>query len=62
VLLSFFGVPYVGVVDIFGLRCILDSVGFKVNVARGVANGVPSPLNIVLLVCGNFLAVFWSYS
>jgi hypothetical protein len=41
VLLLFFGVAYVGAVDVFGLRCILDSVRFKVRVECSVANGAP---------------------
>jgi hypothetical protein len=51
VLLSFYGVAYVGAVDVFGLRCIVESVRFKLRVARGVANGLPSQLSILFLVC-----------
>jgi hypothetical protein len=57
VLLSFFGVAYVGAVDVFGLRCIMDSVRFKVRFARGVAKGVPSRLSILFLVCSCWCVV-----
>jgi hypothetical protein len=67
VLLSFFGVSYVSAVNVFGLMFIVDSVIFKVRVACVVTSGVPLRLSVLflvcsLLVCGTFLAVFWSYS
>jgi hypothetical protein len=51
VLLSFFGVTYVGAVDVFGLSYIVDFGRFKVRVANHVANGAPSRLSILFLVC-----------
>jgi hypothetical protein len=44
-LLSFLGVAYVSAVDVFGLRCIVDCIIFKVRVACCVANDAPSRLS-----------------
>jgi hypothetical protein len=65
--LLFFNVAYVSAVDVFSLRCIVNSVRFKVKIACDVTSGVPSRLIILflmcsLLVCSNFLAVLWYYS